>query len=92
MSPAELREQLSELNPSALLADGFDGALIGIVRQFNRYLALYDYDKAVEIVADDIVDVPGASLDRLEEAAEYMEFNVVGAWLGENTPLFLVQR
>jgi len=25
----------------------------------------------------------------LEEAAEHMEFNVVGAWMGEHTPVWI---
>jgi hypothetical protein len=25
-----------------------------------------------------------------EEAEEWMEFNVVGAWMGENTPIWVV--
>lgn len=30
----------------------------------------------------------GHCTDR-EEALEHIEFNVIGAWMGENTPLFL---
>jgi hypothetical protein len=71
---------LSELNPEALLADGFEAAFIGIGQQFNRHLAVYDYDACVQILAQDMTE---------DEAIEYMEFNVVGAWVGENTPIFL---
>jgi hypothetical protein len=88
----EVREQLAELNPGALFADGFDDALVGIARQFNRHLALYDYKKCVEIIAGQLDgDEVGLDLDeRAEMAVEYMEFNVVGAWMGENTPVFMM--
>jgi len=89
MTPAEIREQLAELNPDALFADGFDDALIGVARQFNRHLALYDYQKCVEILASQM-DSGTDEDERLEMALEHMEFNVVGAWMGENTPLFLL--
>lgn len=76
------RERLAELNPDARLADGFDDALVGIVQQFSRHLALYDYEKCIDILAKDMTR---------EEAEEYMSFNVTGAWVGENTPCFLLQ-
>jgi len=42
----------------------------------------YDYEKCIKILMRrDKMDY--------ETAAEYMEFNVVGAWVGESTPCFL---
>jgi len=64
-----------------LYADGFEAALIGIGQQFNRELAIYDYDKCIEILMSD-----GMSFD---DAIEYMDFNVTGAWVGDHTPVFL---
>ena len=65
-----------------LLADGFDDAFLGYGTQFNKMLAVYDYDKCVDILMkrDDMTE---------EEAEEYMEFNVMGAYMGEHTPVFL---
>jgi hypothetical protein len=65
-----------------LLADGFEKAFIGYVTQFNTMLACYNYDKCIEIMVkrDGMTD---------EEAVEYMEFNVTGAWVGKYTPCFL---
>lgn len=79
-----IRERLAELNPSALFADGFDDALVGIVQQFNRYLALYDYEKCVDVLVKD-------DMSR-DEAEEHMSFNVTGAWVGESTPCFLIRN
>ena len=78
---SDIKERLAEESPDTLLADGFDAALVGTVRQFTKTLALYDYDKCVEVLMyrDGMLH---------EEAVEFMEFNVVGAWMGEHTPVF----
>jgi hypothetical protein len=64
-----------------LFADGFERALIGIGQQFNKELAVYDYEKCLDLLVGQ-----GMSY---EEAEEYMDFNVTGAWVGEFTPVFL---
>ena len=83
MSKNEIREWLGEINPETLLADGFEDAFIGIAWQFNKALACYDRRKCVNI----LMDRDGMSED---EADEYFEFNVTGAYMGEYTPVFLV--
>jgi hypothetical protein len=64
------------------LADGFEDAFIGIARQFGKPIAVYDREKCIDI----LVNRDGMSP---EEAEEYFQFNVEGAWVGENTPAFL---
>ncbi len=67
-------------------AEGFDEAIIGVGRQFDRPDRLiYDYDKCVEILVerDDM---------SAEEAREYMDFNVLGAYVGEKTPIFKMEH
>jgi len=65
-----------------LVADGFDEAIIGIGRQFNKNLVIYDEDKCIKILMerDGMTD---------EEAIEFFEFNVVGAYVGEYTPIYV---
>lgn len=66
----------------ALYADGFEDAIVGVGHQCHNELVVYDYDKCVEILIK--------SQDfTYEDAIEWMEFNVVGAWVGENTPVFI---
>lgn len=81
------RDQIADMleeNPEALLADGFEDAFIGIARRCSQpSLAVYDYTKGVEI----LMQRDGMSE---EEAVEWMEFNVVGAWVGEHTPIWFV--
>jgi hypothetical protein len=83
MTPAAVRELLSEENPDALFADGLDEALVGVARRCGQpTLAVYDYEKCVEV----FMSREGMSY---EDAIEWMGFNVVGAWLGEGTPIWL---
>jgi len=66
----------------ALTADGFDEAIIGLGRQFNNEVVVYDEDKCLKI----LMDRDGMDYD---EAQEFFEFNVVGAYVGEHTPIYV---
>jgi hypothetical protein len=80
-----LREKINDLlseDETILLADGFESAFIGIARQFNTAFAVYDRDKCIEILTENMSH---------EEAEEYFQYNVEGAYVGENTPAFLIK-
>lgn len=64
----------------AIKFDGFDSAIIGIGQRFNADVFIYDYQKCIEILQESMT---------IEEAIEYFEYNMIGAYLGENTPIFL---
>lgn len=75
-------EELAELNPEALTADGFEGAIIGVtVNHHHPVVVVYDYRKCVEILI-------GQGLSE-EDAEEYLSFNTLGAYVGENGPLYM---
>jgi hypothetical protein len=74
------KEKIADLNPEALFADGFDDALIGY--DSSSFCAVYDYDKCLKV----LVKRDGMSF---AEAHEYMEFNVVSAYVGDFTPSFV---
>ena len=66
-----------------LLADGFEGAFIGVATRCGQpTLAVYSAHKCIKL----LVERDGMTH---EEALEYFNFNVVGGWVGEETPLFL---
>jgi len=75
--------EISDLNPEALFADGFEEALIGYVTQGNKTLAAYDKLMCIRILER-------RDMSR-EEAEEFFEHNVAGAYVGENTPVFLTR-
>jgi hypothetical protein len=82
VTPEEILESLRDNYPECLVADGFEGALVGVVDGACREpVACYDYEKCVEIFM-----AKGMSE---EDAHEWMSFNVLGAYCGEYTPLFL---
>src|SRR4051812_2902626 len=67
-----------------LLADGFEGAFLGIGERVGELaIAVYDGDKAIEILV--------ASGLNEEEAREHFSFNVTGAWVGDQTPMFITR-
>ena len=74
-----------EEEEGALFADGFDDALVGVGQQFNNVIAVYDYERCIEILVDDNHDMSD------EEAREYFEYNVIGAYVGERTPIFITR-
>tara|TARA_R110002020_G_C16128595_1_gene760940 strand:+ start:737 stop:973 length:237 start_codon:yes stop_codon:yes gene_type:complete len=62
---------------------GFEEAFLGIGVQFtNSPIAVYDREKCIELLARDM---------EYEEAEEYFEYNVIGGWVGEQTPMFLTR-
>ena len=65
---------------TALLAEGFSEALIGMGYRFTYDVAVYDYAKCIEILARDM---------SRDDAEEYFEFNMAGAYVGEHTPVFV---
>jgi hypothetical protein len=84
MTRDEIAALLAEENPEALLADGLEDAFVGLARHCGQpTLAVYDCGLCINILMRD-----GMSED---EAEEYLEFNSIGAWAGEHTPLWLVR-
>jgi hypothetical protein len=75
-------EQILEIfsEDELLKADGFDDAVIGI--DAVKLRLVYDVDKMRSI----LVDQEGMSFD---EAMEYLDYNVLGAYVGEQTPLYI---
>ena len=97
----QVKEWVSEYNETALLADGFDDAVIGICHRFGQPpLVAYDREKCIAILVHqfaenelgvgDKKDVEQFTEEKLwDEANEYFEYNVIGAWMGEDTPVFI---
>jgi hypothetical protein len=70
-------------NKETLLADGLEDAIIGIGSRCSKPpLVCYNVAKIIEI----LMDRDGMTY---EEAREFYEFNIVGAWMGEGTPIFV---
>lgn len=79
MTRKEINEQYGDLN--LLCVDGMDEAIIGVAQQFNTMSVAYNRHKCIEI----LMRRGATHLD----AVEYFEFNIIGAYVGENTPTFI---
>ena len=72
-------DYLERASDIALKADGFDEAIIGVSQQG---LLIYDYMKCVHIMMSE-----GESE---QDAVDWMDYNVVNNYVGEGTPIFLM--
>jgi len=80
-SKKAIKEYLSESNLEALTIDDHDKALIGVCETFNGYVAIYDPDIIIETLMKQGMDY--------EEAEEFFRYNIIGAYMGEYTPIYL---
>lgn len=74
--------------------DMYDKCIVGVVRRFNDTFVLYDEQCIIDqLVAEDPDDpsLPYGEGDAGSRAREHYEFNIVGGWVGEATPGFLLR-
>ena len=85
--------------------DGFDDAIIGVGQQFTEgglvYIYIYSKKSMLDIIADDIVteisnrvntsdeERKVLSQDAWDQALEYFDYNIAGAYIGRGMPVFL---
>ena len=74
--------KISDEYPDLLTADGFDEAILGVVERIGVQAVCYDLHKVIKIL------MTRDGMDE-EEAWEYYQFNIAGAWVGESTPVFI---
>tara|TARA_B100001250_G_scaffold23293_3_gene19562 strand:- start:10554 stop:10862 length:309 start_codon:yes stop_codon:yes gene_type:complete len=76
-------DELAELNPDAVILDGFDSCIIGYAsRQNMQAVLVYDEDKMIEVMSEQL----GGDT---EGAIDYLSYNTWGLWAGEGTPMVL---
>ena len=82
----DIQELVESYDSEMLTADGFDDAIIGVSERFGRSpIVAYDKDKCIQVLMDrDGMDY--------EDAIEFFNFNVIGAWVGEGTPEFITVK
>jgi hypothetical protein len=79
----EIKEDLAEINPFALLAVGLEYALIGYtLNHHDPIRAVYDYNKCLQVLMErDGMDAEGAH--------DFLSFNTLGAFVGTDGPLYV---
>jgi hypothetical protein len=77
-------EDINEQAEGAILLDGFNDAIIGIVEEFgNGPRVLYSKNKILQTLEDRDGMSPF-------EAVEFYEYNILGLFAGEQNPIFLI--
>jgi len=64
-----------------LKCDGFDDAIVGVLGYDEESRLVYSADKVIDILMQDDMTY--------EEALDYFNFNLEGAYMGKRTPLFI---
>lgn len=78
---------IDECVEDAILFDDLDDAIVGVAGRFGQPdVVAYDWHRCVDIIQGQL---EGCTY---EEAVEYLEFNVCGAYVGETTPVFMRMR
>jgi hypothetical protein len=77
-----LKDRIAEANEEALLVDGHDDALAGYDTQGR---AVY----LVENILETLRERDGMTH---EEAVEFFDFNIAGAYVGEYTPIYIYEE
>ena len=80
----KINDYLENYDQTTMLMDGFDEALIGFSQRINQpLLAVYSWEKMVDVCVN---------RDRMstEEAEEYINYNCIGAWIGDQTPIIVM--
>lgn len=74
-------QQIIEMYPDGtfLVADGFDEAIIGVDEENGKIV--YDIDQIITILMRDDMSI--------DEAYDFYYYNIVGSYVGENTPIFI---
>ena len=80
-----LTETLTDLGAEdALIMDGFDDCIIGVTDDFGTIRVVYSVDKMIESLMSEG--------DSYADAREYLEFNTLTAWVGDNTPIYVESK
>jgi len=84
---ADIREHLNDMFEGLLFLSEreFDAAILGVAERIGMSpIVAYDTAKIIDILCE---------RDGMEddEAAEFFEFNIAGAYVGDRTPIFIAQ-
>jgi hypothetical protein len=78
-----INEYLAGQDSNALLADGLEAAIIGVTcgQHEDQPRVVYDVERVCLLLEDQ-------GMTR-EEAREWFDFNIIAAWVGPGTPLYM---
>lgn len=77
-----LKEFLNLIDEDIIIAVGLSYAFIGLTRCQGEIVAVYSTNLIVQ-------ELQKSDMMSLEDAEEYVQFNIVDAYVGKRTPLFI---
>lgn len=78
----KLSEFLVDLDEGIIVADGLAHAFLGLTNTPNGVVAVYSTERIISnLMENDAMD--------FETAEEYMHLNIIGADVGQRTPVFV---
>lgn len=89
LQPVRMRklvnDWLTDIGEESLFADGFDDAIIGL--SYDPLAGAYRVCYSIGSCHECLMKYGEMSLD---EAIEYFEYNVIGSYMGPDTPIFVI--
>jgi hypothetical protein len=82
LTDKKLKDFLNLIDEDIVIAVGLSYAFIGLTRCQGEIVAVYSTNLIVE-------ELQKSDMMSLEDAEEYVQFNIVDAYVGERTPLFI---
>jgi len=79
---SDIRELLSEIDEELLCVDGHDNAIIGVANRCGSNTVVA-YDE--EVIIQNLMEEGLSEID----AIEHYQFNIIGGYVGEYTPVFI---
>lgn len=78
-------KEMEEMGDSAIIIDGYDDCIVGIGTAFGRgYFFIY----SEPLIIQKLIKEDGMSI---EEAIEFYEYNILGSYIGEEMPVFVIE-
>jgi hypothetical protein len=74
-----LKNKLVAIDPELLFADGYDDCIMGMTFRADVPVVIYSADKMIDKLENEM---------SYEEAQEFFDFNIEGAYMGERTPVY----
>lgn len=86
-SPKEILESMAELNPNAIIINGFDKAIVGIGKSIanDAIVLLYDYEEIINILMTE----DGYTR---KEAINFYINNIYNGYSDANSPIIVVMH
>ena len=85
--PVEKWLEEEEAVEGAMIADGYNDCIIGCIPE--KRILVYDRDAIIEKLAKGSPSWETEPDEAYQEAVEFFEYNISGAYVGENTPLYV---